>query len=493
MTLARDPIGRHYPPEKDLVFFLNSPKLIKMMIHSFINRQESVSPSRVVTKKNPYTSENQHQFSSADLIQAVTAIQQSQKFFSEYRQSKLDERIQLLQKIKTYIEENKLKLARLEAQDQGLHFEFVLKYSIESALSSLNEVLLDLASTNLDGAQKYSPVGVISLITSWNLSFRVISERLFPAIAAGNTIVIKVSSMSPVTALILKEMIEVCDLPAGLIQVLLSNDLEVKKVLVTHPGVKAISFVGQLANASEVMKLVTSVSAQQFKKIQIASGTKNTAATIGEPSVDVFMPIMQSFLQGQGQLAWNSARLFMLEKNESLWHDRIKEFLNHLKPAESVEDPSLWTPVLKEESYKTFSEINALAVQDQARLIKTEFQLSEKQKKCFLPVTFTQDMSNCSTLQQDQVMSPLFILSTVKYPFDIQKYSNVSYFGLAAHLWGEPEKLVKIADSLEVGRVFKNKWSVQTFGASSAVKQSGFGLQDYRTFGDFFSNVKIVT
>lgn len=464
-----------------------------MMIHSFINRQESASPSRVFIKKNPYTFEDLHQCSSADLIQAVTAIQQSQKFFSEYRQSQLDERIQLLQKIKSYLEVNKLKHARLEAQDQGLHFEFVLQYSIESALSSLNEVLLDLASANLDGSKKYSPVGVVSLIASWNLSFRIVSERLFPAIAAGNTVVVKVSSMSPVTAIILKEMIEACDLPAGLIQVLISNDQEVKKVLVTHPGVKAVSFVGQLANASDVMRLVTSVSGQQFKKLQIASGTKNTAATIGDPSVDVFMPIMQSFLQGQGQLAWNSARLFMLEKNESLWQERIKEFLNHLKPAESIEDTSLWTPVLKEDSYKTFSEINALAVKDQARLIKTDFQLSERQKKCFLPVTFTQDMSNCSTLQQDQVMSPLFILSTVKYPFDIQKYSNVSYFGLAAHLWGEPDKLTKIAESLDVGRVFKNKWSVQMFGASNSVKQSGFGLQDYRTFGAFFSNVKIVT
>ncbi len=464
-----------------------------MILHSFINRQNAVNSSQVFIKRNPYTSEDQHICSSADLIQAVTSIQQSQKFFSEYKQSKLEERILLLQKIKSYIEENKLKLARLEAQDQGLNIDFVLKYSIESALSSLNEVLLDLASTHLEGAQKFSAVGVISIITSWNLSFRIVSERLFPAIAAGNTVVIKVSSMSPVTAFILKDMIEICDLPAGLIQVLISNDSEVKKVLVTHPGVKAISFVGQLAHASEVMRLVVSVSSQQFKKIQIASGAKNSAATIGEPTVDVFMPIMQSFLQGQGQLAWNSARLFMLEKNENLWQERIKEFLSHLKPAESIDDASLWTPVLKDESYKTFSEISALALKDQARLIKADFQLSEKQKKCFLPVTFTQDMSNCSTLQQDQVMSPLFILSTVKYPFDIQKYSNVSYFGLAAHLWGESEKLAKIADSLEVGRVFKNKWSVQIFGASCAVKQSGFGLQDYRTFGDFFSNVKIVT
>lgn len=464
-----------------------------MMIHSFINRQESSNLSRLLVKRNPYNGEDLHQFSSADMIQAVTAIQQSQKFFSEYRQSQLDERIQLLQKIKSYIEQHKLKFARLEAQDQGLHFEFVLKYSIESAVASLNEVLLDLASTNMAGAQKYSSVGVISLITSWNLSFRIIAERLFPAIAAGNTVVVKVSSMSPVTAAIWAEIIQACDLPAGLVQILLSNDLEVKKVLVTHPGVKAVSFVGQLAHASEVMKWVVSVSSQQFKKVQIASGTKNTAAAITEPTDEIFQPIMNSFLQGQGQLAWNSARLFMLEKNEKLWQERIKDFLQLLKPAEGIEDASPWTPVLKEESYKTFAEINALAVADQARLLRCDFQLSEKQKKCFLPVTFTQDMSNCSTLQQDQVMSPLFILSTVKYPFDIQKYSNVSYFGFAAHLWGEPEKLVKIADTLEVGRIFRNKWSVQSFGPSCSVKQSGFGLQDYRTFGVFFSNVKIVT
>lgn len=464
-----------------------------MIIHSFINGQEFKNQSRILKKKNPYTGEDQHQFYAADLIQAVTAIQQSQKFFIEYKQSSFEDRIQLLQKIKSYIEAEKLKLAKLEAQDQGLNLDFVLKYSIEAGLFSLNETLLDLASTQLDEAKKYFPVGVVSLITSWNLSFRLIAERLFPAIAAGNTVVLKVSSTSPVTAVIWTEIIQACQLPAGLIQVLVSNDAEVKKVLVTHPGVRAVSFVGQLSNAAEVMKLVMSVATQQFKKVQIASGAKNTAAVITEPNEDIFFSVLGSFLQGQGQLAWNSARLFMLEKNEKLWHERIQEELTRLKPAEAIEDPSLWTPVLKEESFKTFSEINALAVGDQARLIRSPYLLSEKQKQNFLPITFTQDMSNCSTLQQDQVMAPLFILSSVKYPFDIQKYSNVSYFGLAAHLWGEQEKLQKIADALEVGRICRNQWSVQVLAATKAVKQSGFGLQDYRTFGDFFSNVKIMT
>ena len=108
-------------------------------------------------------------------------------------------------------------------------------------------------------------------------------------------------------------------------------------------------------------------------------------------------------------------------------------------------------------------------------------------------MTFTQDMSNCSTLQQDQVMAPLFILSAVKYPFDVAKYSNVSYFGFAAHLYGDTDKLLKVADSLDVGLICQNKWSAQVSGIPKAIKQSGFGLQDRRTFGDFFSNVKKLT
>lgn len=464
-----------------------------MIIHSFINGQFSKNQSQAIVKKNPYNAEPQHDFFSADLLQAVTAIQQGQKFFTEYKQSSIENRIEILNKIKSYINTQQIKFARLEAQDQGLHLDFILKNSIHSALNCLDQVLSDLQKPQADSQKKYFPVGLISIITSWNLAFRLIAERLFPAIAAGNTVVLKVSSMSPVTAQIWSEIIQACELPPGLIQILLSHDPEVKKVLVTHPGVRAVSFVGQLANASEVMKWVASVSTQQFKKIQIASGAKNTAAAITEPTDDIFEPVMNSFLQGQGQLAWNSARLFMLEKNESLWHERIKSYLHELKPAESVEDKSPWTPVLKEESYRAFAEINTLAVADQARLIRGSYALNEKQKNCFLPITFTQDMSNCSTLQQDQLMSPLFILSTVKYPFDIQKYSNVSYFGLAAHLWGSEDKLGKIAEALDVGHICRNSWSVQVQGAIKAVKQSGFGLQDYRTFGDFFSNVKNLT
>jgi hypothetical protein len=100
-------------------------------------------------------------------------------------------------------------------------------------------------------------------------------------------------------------------------------------------------------------------------------------------------------------------------------------------------------------------------------------------------------MSRCSTLQQDQIHCPFFILSSVKYPFDIAKYSNVSYFGFSAHLWGAPEKLNKIAEALEVGQINYNSWSANSVRGSHAIKQSVYGIQDDRVNGWFYSNPKI--
>jgi aminomuconate-semialdehyde/2-hydroxymuconate-6-semialdehyde dehydrogenase len=282
-------------------------------------------------------------------------------------------------------------------------------------------------------------------------------------------------------------------MPVGLVNVIVTNDSEVKKVLVSYLGVRAVSFTGNISSSGEILSLINKTSLQSFKKIQISSGTKNSAAVISEPTTENFNHIMNSFMLGQGQMAWNSSRLFIVEKHEKLWEERISDYLAALKPSESIEDSSVWTPCLKKESFGKFDEIKKMALEDKAQLLKAGYSLSDTQKQNFLSAVFTKDMSRCSTLQQDQIHSPFFILSTVKYPFDIPKYSNVSYFGFAAHLWGERDKLAKIAEALDVGLVTYNKSSVDLAGAVTGVKQSGFGLQDFQSFGVFYSNVKKLT
>lgn len=463
-----------------------------MLIQSLINAVPQISNSKFF-KKNPFTSETLHEVKSCDMMQAVQAIQGAQKAFAVWKKTNLRQRILLLSKLKLCLQQNSEIYARHEATDQGLPFSFVLDHSINASIASLDQALSQLENQIDQNETEFSPTGVISLITSWNLSLRIIFERLAPALAAGNAVIIKVSSSSPVTAHILSEIVLKNDVPIGLIQVLVTESTDVQDLLVTHPGIKAVSFVGHLKNAANVLKKVSSVSFNQFKKIQIATGSKNTAIALTEPNNQNFQDIMNSFLIGQGQLAWNSNRFFILEKSEKQWLEKIESYLTELKPAQSILDSSIWGPCIREESFTHFSEIENTARADQARLIQTTHSLNEIEKKCYLRPTFTKDMSNCSTLQQDQVMAPLFILSVVKYPFDIAKYSNVSYYGQSAHIWADDSKIVKIAEELEVAQICKNSWSVMRHQPTKGVKQSAFGLQDYRVFGEFFSNVKSMT
>jgi aminomuconate-semialdehyde/2-hydroxymuconate-6-semialdehyde dehydrogenase len=455
-----------------------------MLIQSFIDNTPYKSDTEF-SKLNPFTNEVLHTVSGCDLLGLISAIQSANRAFAEWKSTSLDDRLAVISRIENILSSRAQEFARLEAADQGLSAGFVLEAGITSALKTI----ADLKNERPQLGASFSPVGVVAIVASWNLSLRLVLERLVPALLAGNSVVVKVSSVSPVTAHVLAEIVTAAQLPKGLVNVIVTNELDVKTALVSHPGVRAVSFTGRIETATELLPLINKTSLQSFKKIQISSGSKNSAVVLAEPGAQ-FEAVMNSFMQGQGQLGWNSSRLFVLEKFESEWQERITTYLSGLKPSEGIDDPSTWTPCLKASSFAKFDEIRNTAFEDKAKLLETPYDLSEKQKKNFLPPVFTKDMSRCSTLQQDQIHSPFFILSAVKYPFDVPKYSNVSYFGFAAHLWGEPEKLAKIADGLDVGLVTINKASVDVPGAVAAVKQSGFGLQDFQTFGVFFSNVK---
>lgn len=463
-----------------------------MIIQSYINSTFQKSTSTFI-KKNPYTQADQHTVESGDIMQAVQSIQGAQKAFAEWKASTPEDRVLLLQKMKENLIKNKLMYAKLEAQDQALPLTFVQRHGVQAAIESFESAIQQLQNHKPSESESFSPNGVTVIVASWNLSLRVISERLAPALAAGNSVIIKVSSASPITATILGQLLADVNAPIGLVQVIVSNQQDVKDILISHPGVKAVSFVGHLKNSSEVLKKISAQSFNQFKKIQIASGSKNSAVVLTAPTDQLFTEVISSFMIGQGQLSWNSNRLFILEKFEQEWVDRITKFLADLKPAKLIEDSSLWHPCLKQESFDHFGEIENLAIQDKAHLIQTGYALTQDEIKSYLNPTFTKDMSNCSTLQQDQVQAPLFILSVVKYPFDVAKYSNVSYYGQSAHIWAEESKVAKVAEQLDVAQIFVNKWSAERHQPNKGVKQSGFGLQDYHVFGEFFSNVKNLT
>lgn len=436
-------------------------------------------------QERPFSDKSQHIANSSPL-DLVKAIQGSNKAFNNWKDSSIEDRVLLVEKITAHLEKNKDQFAENEAWDQGLNLEFSKKSNIEAALSILKSQKFELQKGILQG---YSvlPVGVVGVVLSWNLSTRLFVEKVLPAVLAGNAVIVKISSYAPVTGKLWGELFKTVGLVPGLVQLLHSQDPSFKKLFITHPGIKALLVTGSLESTSEIIKTVAPLTTQQFKKLQIHSGSKNIAAALNEPNEDEMDEILNSFLSGQGQLAWNSSRLFILEKHENIWSDFVAHKLQNLKPSVDIRDSSPWTPLMKMKSVDQFVSIMMQAKADQAKIISADGAMpSNKYVKPF----FTKDMSNCSVLQQDQVLGPAFILSTVKYAFDIPKYSNVSYYGHSASVWTEAGKNQKTIQQLDVGLVSLNQWSIFQYSVIEGVKQSSFGNMNSQIFGDFYSNVK---
>ena len=426
------------------------------------------------------------QIAQSQAIDLIKALQLSHNTFEDWKISNLEDRKQLALNIKKYLETHQNEIAALEAVAQGIRFKDSLEYNIKVAITKLGQ-FVDELDTGID--VNCTATGVIAVVLSWNLSTRLFVESVIPAILAGNTVIVKTSSHSAVTAHLWGQLFQSVQAPKSLVQILNGSDSAFKNLLISHPGIKAVLSYSNLDHAAEIYHTVARQSRQMAKKIQVHSGSKNITAVVKELTENEMNQALQSFLVGQGQLHWNSGRLFILEKYEKNWTEFVEAKLNELKPYQSIFDDSLWTPIQKQKSKTDFNSIINLARKDQAKLISGQ---QEQIDPRYLKPFFTKDMSNCSTLQQDQVEAPAFILSTVKYPFDIAKYSNVSYYGFASEIWTELDKNQKLINQIEVGNVILNHNTMSRYDLNLGVKQSIYGSTDRRIFGGFYSNVKKV-
>ncbi len=458
--------------------------------HNYINGEFLPAHGKSHFQKlNPYTGEVLGKVAASDAMDVIQAVQAAKKAQVEFEKWTLEQRAELLCSIANKLEEKLEVYALQEALHQGLPLNFVKEKSLQYSIKHLRGT----AKTTRKFAQKkdpgtyVQPTGIISLILSWNLSLRLLTERLAPAIAAGNVCLVKVSEFSPVTALIMGEVMTAVQAPKGLVQFIQGRGGEVGALLAAHPSTRGVSFVGKLANAEKVLQGTFS----QFKKIQIHSGAKNNIFILNEVDFQNKMPeILQSFLIGQGQLCWNATRLFVLESFQKEFIEKIKECLSALKPAMSPEDPSLWTPVISEEVLRQMEVKSQQIKLEEGKFISGGGRSAGR--GFFFAPTVSLDLSNCSEMQQEETCGPLLILTAVKYQHEMLKWANTGYYGHSAVVWAASrESALKIAEKVDVGTVSINSWLPDNFAPGH--RQTTFGQMAMDPWGGFYSDVKVLT
>ncbi len=445
-----------------------------------------VSTENRFAKLNPYTGESLGEVAASEAMDVIPALAFAKKAQQAFEKTSLPQRAQLLRDLAQALEVNADDYALREAWHQGLSVTFVKEKSIQASIEALRRAAEDCVRQE-SGAAFVQAVGVVSLITSWCLSLRLICERLAPALAAGNAVLIKVSELSPVTGVILAEVLEKANCPTGLVQIFQGRGPQVGALLAAHPAIRAVSFVGKTTQSESLIKSAVS----QNKKIQLSLGAKNSALVLSDVPVETLVPqIAKSFLMGQGQMCWNTHRLFVTEQNSKNLLEALKNELETLQPATSPVSSSAWTPLIDARACELNLEKTQAARNEHAKIIFGGKSISAP--GFFVQPTFTQDLTNCSVLQQDELSTSLFITTTVKYAHEMVKWSNTGYFGHSAVVWGVQEKAEKIALGLQVAQVWINGWMLENSPVLGQ-KQSAFGNLDLRAFGNFFSDVKKMT
>ena len=438
---------------------------------------------KTFSKFSPFSGEVVATAACSDAMDVIKALQSAKKAQPLLKEMARPERAALLEKISEYIQTHSDEIAYQEALYQGLSQHFTLENSVKPALKALRQNARALRE-ELPADIVVQPTGIIGIITSWNLSLKLVIERMAPALAAGNALMIKVSEHSPITTQILGEALQAAGAPEGSVNIV-QGFTDVAEIIAGHPSVRAVSFVG----SSENLERIAKAGVVQSKKMQLAGGAKNSAVVLNDADFkNNIAQILTPFLMGQGQLCWSVSRLFVMEAVAEEFMKTAREYFSSLAKLQDPRGTELWTPMITKMSLLHIDKKIHEGVAEHGKVF-CGGKVSAGQGFFYEP-TVLLDLPNCSVLQQDELAGPMLIVTPVKYQHEAVKWANTSYLGHSAVVWGPAEKALKVARQIEVAQVWINTWMQGLDINSFGLKQSGFGNPDMRWSGGFYSDVK---
>lgn len=457
-----------------------------MEILNFIGGEFIPAEGHVVFEKvSPFDGSILAQVANSNALDVIKALQMAKKSSTIWSATSWEDRAQVLQKIADCLEKRVEEVSYQEALHQGLPKQFVEINNVRVAIQIFRDHAQKLSQSEKNPNHS-KPTGVIGIMTSWAFSLRLVAERLAPALAAGNVCLVKVSEQSPITGQILGEIFREIELPTGVVGVIQGGS-EVSKILAAHPSVRAVTAAGRTSTIESIGKAALPL----FKKVQLSGSAKNSCVVLADTDYKSQMPeIMQSFLIGQGQLCWNSSRIFIPEAMASDFVEAMKQYLSTLRMSTSPHDTSPWTPLISAMAVDHIDEKKQFALRERGKVIFGG-QRPEGLGFHYEPTVFL-DLPNCSVLQQDELFGPLLLVTPVKYQHEAVKWANTSYLGHSAIVWGSQEKALKVAEQIECAQVSLNSWILNGPNPILGTKHSSFGNLDMSWAGSFYSEVKTI-
>lgn len=323
---------------------------------------------------------------------------------------------------------------------------------------------------------KWEPFGVVGLILPWNSPIGTLIWKLAPALAAGNTIVMKPSEHASCSTLELMEVLREADLPPGLLNVVTGYGPTTGEPLIDHPDVRMVSFTG----GTEGGRAVAAVAARQVKPVVMELGGKSPQIVLPDADLDLAVHgIAGGIFPAAGQSCISGSRLLV-------HRDRLEEFgsgLARVAERAKVGDPgdpaTRIGPIANGPHYRSVLKRISDAESAGHRLL-LDGRSACRERGYYIGPTIFIDVPNDSELAQDEVFGPVVSIQAWEDEEEAVRIANDTVFGLAAGIWSrDVARAMRMADRIEAGTVYINNYfNAATQSPVGGYKQSGYGREN---------------
>ena len=456
-----------------------------MRIDHLINGQ-AVAGRQYFETVNPATQEVLAEVAAGGAAEVNAAVQAAKDAFPAWAARPATERAALMRKLGELITRHVPEIARTETTDTGQSISQTAKQLVPRAADNFH--YFAEMCTRVDGHTYptpthlnytlFHPVGVCALISPWNVPFMTATWKVAPCLAFGNTAVLKMSELSPLTAARLGELALEAGIPAGVLNIVHGFGQDAGEPLCAHPDVRAISFTGSTATGHRIVK------AAGLKKFSMELGGKSPFVVFADADLDraldaaVFM-----IFSNNGERCTAGSRILVQKSIYADFAAKFAERARRITVGDPLMDTTIIGPMISQGHLAKVRHYIELGTKEGATLLCGGLDAPELPahlaKGNFVKPTVFADVDNRMKIAQDEIFGPVACLIPFEDEAEAIRIANDTAYGLSSYVWTENiGKAHRVAAAIEAGMCFVNSQNVrdlrQPFGGTKA---SGTGRE----------------
>ncbi|UNI16365.1 Aldehyde dehydrogenase (NAD(+)) [Purpureocillium takamizusanense] len=478
--------------------------VVKVPTGLFIdNKFSPATDNQTIDVENPSTGAHLATVSAAQAADVDQAVQSSlTAFTSSWRRSEPSTRRALLNRLAGLIERDAKELASLEAVDAGLLYRMSLGLSVAQAAETCRYFAgwtdkLGGQSMRIEQGMAYTqrePIGVCSAIIPWNGPLMITIWKLAPAIAAGNTLIIKTPELAPLYGQKLAQLIVEAGFPPGVINIICGLGPVAGQALADHHLVRKVSFTGSAAVGRRILE---SSARTNLKRVTVELGGKGPTCVFADADWEnALAHVTAGITVHNGQICAAGSRIYI---QDEIYDRFVAEFSKRTKDAvagDPLLDSTVKGPLVSAGQRARVEGYIQKALKEDTKLLHgaDASSLQVPSKGHFVPNTAFVDVQPSATIMREEVFGPVASIARFHTEEEVVALANDSEYGLSAAIFtSDVTRAMRISDAVECGQVTVNMWgTVNANTPFGGYKQSGFGRDLGKEGLDEWMNVKCV-